>query len=127
MMDKSDKPWLSEEYRRYIKSTAWKSTRREALVRRGKACEKCGSTSNLEVDHLNYNNLGNENIATDLQILCAGCHAKVTDQRSQLRLWWARFEGFCRKVYGEDWREKVDMEEAEERFERWIDSKDEGE
>lgn len=68
-----------EKYDNYINSDAWQKTRQYALDKHGRKCTICGSTTNLEVHHLNYDNLGYEamNDYADLCILCHNCHLKL--------------------------------------------------
>ena len=60
-------------YPRYLSSVAWKSKRREVLVRDGYRCQ-CGAVA-TEVHHKNYDTVGNEALE-DLISLCRGCHEK---------------------------------------------------
>lgn len=67
----------SEEYERYIQSTAWRR-RREAYFRfLGKReCESCGTTRRLHVHHRTYKRMGHE-LDQDLNALCEACHDRV--------------------------------------------------
>lgn len=65
----------SSEYVLYIKSTEWRSKRKEALVYYGKKCCKCNRTHDLHVHHKTYERLGNE-LMLDLEVLCEECHYK---------------------------------------------------
>lgn len=69
-----------KSYRKYLNSEEWR-TRRKALLReRGRACERCAATKRLHVHHLTYVRLGSE-LPSDLQILCADCHAEIHRKR----------------------------------------------
>lgn len=57
------------KYHAYIKSSAWKNKRQEALNFHGRYCRVCGTSKNIGVHHLTYKNLGNEKME-DLTILC---------------------------------------------------------
>jgi len=46
----------------------------------GRKCKKCGRQENLEVNHLNYDNLFNESI-DDVEIHCAVCHPIADTKR----------------------------------------------
>lgn len=67
-------PQLSEIYKTYIKSDAWKKKRREAFSVHGERCFECRATNDLRVHHLNYYRLGEECVETDLRVLCQMCH-----------------------------------------------------
>jgi 5-methylcytosine-specific restriction endonuclease McrA len=64
-----------KNYRKYINSKEWK-LKRDAIVEKYKKCSCCGSEENLNVHHLTYENLGNEN-ESDLLLLCKDCHKFV--------------------------------------------------
>jgi 5-methylcytosine-specific restriction endonuclease McrA len=57
-------------------SPVWYAIRKWAMQRAGNKCERCGSTFNLSVHHLTYNNLGKEH-PEDLKVLCQSCHEKA--------------------------------------------------
>ena len=60
------------KYNAYLHSKHWIQTRVDVLTNRTK-CERCGSTNKLQVHHLTYKNIYNEN-PEDLEVLCVGCH-----------------------------------------------------
>ena len=64
------------KYKEYLKSDHWQQKRIDALDHYGNSCVLCGSQDNINVHHRNYNNLGHENIKTDLIVLCKLCHEK---------------------------------------------------
>jgi 5-methylcytosine-specific restriction endonuclease McrA len=57
-------------------SPVWYAIRKWALARANNKCELCGSTNQLSVHHLTYNNLGKEH-PEDLKVLCQNCHEKA--------------------------------------------------
>lgn len=61
------------EYDNYLRTPEWREKREELFLLRGKKCEKCGSTKQIEVHHLHYKNIFNEKME-DLQVLCKPCH-----------------------------------------------------
>jgi len=75
-MGKSNKveKFRKKQYQLYLRSSIWKSKRREALAFHGSKCRKCEITEHLQVNHLHYKNIFNENIKEDLEILCRKCH-----------------------------------------------------
>lgn len=64
----------------YLKSESWYKFREKIYKERGQKCERCGSTENLQIHHLNYDNLYNEK-PEDVMILCSKCHKKEYDNR----------------------------------------------
>ena len=64
-----------ESYKTYIRSEAWRKKRQEVFALKGEWCDDCGTSSNLHVHHLTYDNLFNEKME-DLQVLCKSCHEK---------------------------------------------------
>lgn len=64
-----------EIYAEYLQSEKWQSIRESAFIIHGKKCKECGAESDLQVHHLRYPEiLGNENVETDLIVLCKKCH-----------------------------------------------------
>lgn len=66
--------WRSK-YRKYLSSKEWADIRIDLFNARGRKCEQCESTKNLQIHHLHYRNVFNEE-PEDLMILCAMCHQK---------------------------------------------------
>lgn len=60
-------------YSEYIQSPAWATKRRQVLIRDDYRCFDCGTSTRLQVHHVNYKNLGNEPLE-DLITLCSTCH-----------------------------------------------------
>lgn len=68
-------------YQRYIQSDKWKEKRAKIIEER-KQCEMCDSAENLQVHHLTYKRLGNED-DRDLMLLCQNCHQHIhTDENA---------------------------------------------
>ena len=67
-----------EQYLDYLKSDEWKA-KAEARRKIDKGiCQLCRKESNmLEVHHLSYFHIQNEDIYTDLVSLCPDCHEKI--------------------------------------------------
>lgn len=62
-------------YEEYIKSAEWKTKREERLKIDGYKCVICKSETNLQVHHLHYETLGNEDPLHDLVTVCnSQCH-----------------------------------------------------
>lgn len=65
--------WYRNEY---LKSGHWQIFRRKALQNRAFTCENCGERQKpLDVHHLTYKNLWNEQLE-DVEVLCRKCHNK---------------------------------------------------
>lgn len=64
-----------EKYRAYLLSPAWRDFRGRVMKDRGDACEKCGSEHQLQIHHLTYDRIFNEE-PEDVQVLCRKCHKK---------------------------------------------------
>ena len=62
-----------KEYQKYITSSNWAAVRNDAVMQANNKCEVCGSLKRLNVHHLSYKNLGNEEPG-DLIVLCSKCH-----------------------------------------------------
>lgn len=65
--------WFANGYAEYLRSEHWRKVRNKALVRDGFRCAACGTNRNLEVHHLTYARLGNED-DLDLITLCRQHH-----------------------------------------------------
>ena len=74
-LDNKKKKKPSRNYRKYLKSDEWAQLKIDLFNYRGKSCEKCGNKKRLEVHHLTYKNVFNEE-PEDLIILCRKCHQK---------------------------------------------------
>lgn len=70
---------MNKEYAKYLKSAEWNEIRVDVLINR-KRCERCGSKKRLEVHHLTYKNIFNEQ-PDDLELLCKKCHVSEHKQK----------------------------------------------
>lgn len=61
-------------YQWYLRSAAWRNRRTAAFRRAGGRCQRCGKPAE-HVHHKNYLRLFAED-STDLEALCAECHAQ---------------------------------------------------
>lgn len=70
-----------EEYNEYLKSDRWKKKAEERIKidnYRCQGCGCCGTIENpLEVHHLSYTDLGNEDVYTQLVTCCHCCHKNL--------------------------------------------------
>lgn len=60
-------------YQDYLNSEMWQEKKKWILECFGKRCQKCGATKALNVHHINYDSVGNENMH-DVTVLCYDCH-----------------------------------------------------
>ena len=71
----------SPEYKRYIRSPAWAEKCRQRIEIAGHKCEMCGrlekNSKGLQIHHINYIRLGNEDVYNDLICLCGRCHCLI--------------------------------------------------
>ena len=65
-----------ESYKEYLQSPRWKAIRKRLYKEYNYKCALCGSGKNLNVHHITYENLGEEN-DEDLTVLCQVCHKKI--------------------------------------------------
>ena len=70
MMDTTD-------YRLYLTTETWQKKRDERLKIDNHVCQACLSAKASEVHHMNYFNIGSENVLTDLVSVCHPCHRKI--------------------------------------------------
>ena len=55
----------------------WQEKRLQRLRIDNFKCCRCGTPHNIQVHHLSYENLGNEDVHNDLITLCDGCHESI--------------------------------------------------
>lgn len=116
----------SQKYREYLRSPEWEIRRKWIKALAGNKCERCGATIGLEVHHRTYERLGHE-LPDDLEVLCRRHHKEADEERKQEtedRIQFARVNGYMTKRYGENWQDCFDYDEAEERFEYWLERKE---
>ena len=66
---------FDENYKRYIASKAWSETRKKYFDKFGNLCS-CGNQA-TQLHHKTYENVGKENIQTDLNGICDVCHQEM--------------------------------------------------
>ncbi|PZV19176.1 MAG: hypothetical protein DCF22_00480 [Leptolyngbya sp.] len=64
-------------YEQYISSPEWKQKRQRVIERDGCKCRTCWESEDLEVHHVSYERLFNEDL-DDLITLCHQCHEAIT-------------------------------------------------
>jgi hypothetical protein len=63
--------WLT--YQEYLCTKWWRERRARSILLGGGKCNRCHSTSNLQVHHKTYKRIGQE-LDEDLEVLCRTCH-----------------------------------------------------
>ena len=70
----------TQEYKAYMRSNEWKVKKRERIAI-DQGCVMCGrpldKIRSIQVHHITYQRLGNENVLTDLCTLCGSCHKEL--------------------------------------------------
>jgi len=64
------------EYIEYLKSEEWKEKRKLIMQQANWTCSKCGAKA-TQLHHLNYNNIGEEELDIDVIPLCKDCHDEI--------------------------------------------------
>jgi len=64
------------EYIEYLKSDEWKEKRKYLMEQCDWTCSKCGEKA-TQLHHLNYNNIGDEELDVDVIPLCKDCHDEI--------------------------------------------------
>ena len=84
---------------RYLNSKAWAETREKFFEQFGRQCI-CGDLA-TQVHHKNYDNIGKENLLTDLVGLCDRCHTDIHKSKNangsnatRGRAYWDKFEAY---------------------------------
>lgn len=72
----------TEFYKKYMRSEKWQQKKAERLIVDENKCAMCRRPADkcrngLQCHHVNYQNLGNENVLEDLVSLCGSCHKKL--------------------------------------------------
>lgn len=78
----------TEFYERYIRSPAWQKKRRQrmAIDRQCVMCHKpLWLIEDVQIHHIHYKNLGNEDVMNDICTLCGECHIKIHNYYNRKR------------------------------------------
>ena len=67
------------EYIEYLKSDDWKERRKVLMEQADWTCSKCDAKAN-QLHHLNYDNLGEEELDFDVIALCKNCHNEIHEK-----------------------------------------------
>jgi len=80
--------------------------------------KKCGKKKEIfQIHHKHYATLFHERFK-DVEVLCISCHRKADKDRK----YWAAYETWAYKKYGENWA-YCDDESLRDEFDAWLDSK----
>ena len=78
----------TQQYKDYMKSDAWEIKKQER-INIDKGCVMCERPiehiRKVNVHHVTYARLGNENVLTDLCTLCGSCHKKIHNYYNRKR------------------------------------------
>lgn len=77
----------TKKYLKYLKSKEWATKKSIIFAIKGNKCAVCGSTENIDVHHLTYERIFNEDIE-DLEPVCRECHKKI---HSGKLLFWVEY------------------------------------
>lgn len=89
---------ITEEYREYLNSSAWKQKRLKVLNRAKFTCERCRKNQATQIHHKTYERVFKERLG-DLQALCGDCHMEVHGIKSGKKKRKAGFFGQLKRVY----------------------------
>ncbi len=64
----------------------WRVIKEEVMAERGAKCERCGSTSNLDLHHIKARRYGGKDVKANAQLLCEPCHVQTTPYGDHKRL-----------------------------------------
>ena len=114
--------WRSR-YLQYLQSPEWSALRLTAIEQTGGKCQRCGYIGGLEVHHLHYRTLGRES-QRDVLVVCKPCHEKEDElraNRGRSRSMQARFEGWLKRRYPNNWEDWTDDEQTFDQFQDWLE------
>ena len=78
----------TEEYRKYMKSSKWQKKKQQRIEIDNGCCMCKRSLENIrsvQVHHVTYARLGDENVLTDLCTVCGSCHKKLHNYYNRIR------------------------------------------
>lgn len=79
----------AEREQAYMKTSRWRYMRLQVYINQYERCIGCDTPmpmDKLELHHITYERLYNENIDTDLAMLCKSCHKRIHDAYGYSRL-----------------------------------------
>lgn len=95
-----------KKYKEYLQSVEWANIKLDLYANRGRKCERCRSTKFIQVHHISYDNLYNEE-PEDLEILCGTCHKKVhgigeKKKKPGLSTWEIKHQNYLNRIKREE-------------------------
>jgi len=118
------KPLFFKNKEEYYKSDEWKIKRQFILNRDSHRCQQCGSNYWLEIHHLTYDRLYNEDNNSDLITLCKKCHKRADAVRASNTRYDNGLDTYASKKYGEDWEYYYDYDDIADEFDEWLERQD---
>lgn len=109
------------EYQRYLQTAEWAQKRADFIWQAKGRCLRCGAMERLQVHHLHYETLGDEDFS-DVEVLCPACHQGADRERVMDR----RLEAWATARFGDDWRCDPGYTEAEEAFDEMLEREGNG-
>lgn len=77
-----------DKYSKYLNSPEWQEKKRQRMQIDHFACQMCGCKGSklnpLNVHHLSYHNIYEENVEKDLVTLCRSCHMGVHNMMNRV-------------------------------------------
>lgn len=124
-----------DRYNIVIRSKRWALLRDKFIYRCDSRCMRCNwqktqwsKGRTLELHHRTYERLGAE-AEGDLELLCSVCHARADEERAaegrrraDAALYDARFDGWARACFGDDYW-GIEDEWMHDQFEDWLERK----
>ena len=86
------------DYDEYLNEPHWHEVREKRLLIDNRRCAMCGTAKNLEVHHITYERLWNEDVINDLITLCTSCHKKLHYYEGRARENAAMFAAFSKSL-----------------------------
>lgn len=107
-------------YENYLKSYEWRQKAKAAIKYSENKCQECGTVENLEVHHLNYDNLYKERYC-DVKVLCKkSCHKNADFIREDR----SKYESFLKTKYGDNYAAHTGEDYSIADYEYWKSNKD---
>ena len=103
---------MNSKYENYLLSKEWAQIKLDLYIIRGRKCEVCAGERSLQIHHLTYKRIYNEE-PEDLVILCRKCHVQA-HKKDNVATAGARFENRPskskrRKLLKREWKSTVNI------------------
>jgi hypothetical protein len=77
---------VSQRYDQYLRSEEWQQKRSQRLKIDGYKCQRCGKPYDLQIHHLTYDRVYDEDVYNDLITLCDKCHGEVEREKAEYKM-----------------------------------------